>query len=88
MRTRPSTSSAISASRTVGRETFNLFGEIAFGRKPAADGVFAAVDQGAKLIGNLAIQASRFHGLQRHVGFPRCDPWIGCLAWLGHAKIG
>ena len=34
---------------------FQLFGDIAFGREPGADGVFAAVDQGAQLIGNLAI---------------------------------
>ena len=34
---------------------FQLFGKIAFGRKPAADGIFAAVDQRTKLIGNLAI---------------------------------
>ena len=43
-----------------------LFGKIAFGRKPAAHAVFAAVDQGAELIGNLAIKASRFHGFERH----------------------
>src|SRR4029450_6852286 len=43
-----------------------LFGKIALGRKPAAHAVFAAVDQGAELIGNLAIKASRFDGFERH----------------------
>ena len=40
-----------------------LFGQIAFGRKLAADGVFATLDQAAELIGDLAIQASCFHSL-------------------------
>src|SRR5262249_1883757 len=45
---------------------FQLFGKIAFGGKPAADDIFAAVDQGAELIGNLTIKASCFHGFERH----------------------
>ena len=53
----------------------HLIAELAAGR----GAVFAAVDQRTKLVGNLAIQASRFHGLQRHVRSPRCDPFrIGC----------
>jgi hypothetical protein len=43
-----------------------LFGKITFSGETAADAIFAAVDQGAKLIGNLAIKASRFHGFERH----------------------
>ena len=51
-----------------------LFGEIPFGRQPAADGVFAAVDQGAQLIGNLAIKTPRLHGFERHARFSLNDP--------------
>ena len=44
---------------------------IALGWKPAANAVFTAIDQGAQLIGNLAIKASRFHGFERHArSFP------------------
>ena len=42
--------------------------------QPAADGIFAAVDQGAQLIGNLAIEASGFDGFERHFVFPPAIP--------------
>ena len=71
MRTRPSTSSAISASRTVGRDTFNCSARSRSVGSLLPTAVFAAVDQGAQLIGNLAIKASRFHGFERHArSFP------------------
>ena len=68
---------------------FQLFGQIAFGRKLGADGVFAALDQAAKLIGDLAIQASCFHSLERHarLSLKRSLDGSAFLAWLGWQAI-
>ncbi len=66
MRTRPSTSERDQRFAHRRPRHLQLFGKIAFGRETAAHAVFAAVDQGAKLIGNLAIKASCFHGFERH----------------------
>ena len=64
--TQPSTSSAISASRTDGRLTpsWRARSRSAGSRLPAANS--PAVISAAQLLGDLAVQALRFDGLQGH----------------------
>jgi hypothetical protein len=67
-----------------------LFEKLVFGRQPPPDDIFTALDQAAKLIGNLAIKASCFHSLERHARLSLNDPgWIGsfCLLGLGWLAV-
>ena len=45
-----------------------LLRQVALGRQPRADREFAGGDQRAQLVGDLAVEALRFEGLQRHGG--------------------
>jgi len=40
-------------------------GQLALGRQPTADGILALIDELTQLIGNLAVEAARFDGLDR-----------------------
>ena len=68
--TMPSTSSAISASRTDGRDTPSWRARSRSGGSRAPGGKFAAPDQAADLVGDLAVETARFDALERHCGGP------------------
>ncbi len=64
--TRPSTSSAISASRTDGRDTPSCFARSRSGGSRAPGRVFARADEAADLLGDLPIEPAGFDALERH----------------------
>ena len=66
--TRPPISSEMSASRTEVRETPSNEGQLAFGRQARTVREFAVPDETGDLVGDLAIEPTRFDGLQRQDG--------------------
>ena len=66
--TSPSTSSAISASRTLGRDTPSCFARSRSGGSRDAGREFAGLDQASDLVGDLPVQAAGLDALERHGG--------------------
>jgi hypothetical protein len=62
---RPSTSRAIRASRTVGRETPSWVASSPLSRQPTANRKLTLIDEKPQLIGNAAIKPARLNGLER-----------------------